>query len=339
MLSNKRKWSLSLIMVLIMALFLPSCTAKTETMKAAVQPGAGQNFVAHLIGFEEVPSMTTVAKAQAIFHLSIDGASLGYKLIAANVLNITQAHIHLAAKGQNGPVVAWLYPSTPPAITISGRFDGILGESTILASNLVGPLAGQPLNALIDRINAGETYVNIHTEQAPGGEIRGQIYLQDSNNVVTILTSDVIGLVTAITGNNVSVQTEGRVVTVVMDNNTKIETGDVGASGQLAVGSAVHVYFDPATYITSIIELEKLEDLVVPVATTNVVGTVVSFSGIYIVVNTANGGQELVEMPGGAVLQWEDGSPASRTDLKPGVIIEATVRIGSRWATKIEIKR
>ena len=51
---------------------------------------------------------------------------------------------------------------------------------------VVGALAGQPLSALLDAINAGNAYVNIHTNDGvaptdtgpgdfPGGEIRGQI--------------------------------------------------------------------------------------------------------------------------------------------------------------------
>jgi hypothetical protein len=56
----------------------------------------------------------------------------------------------------------------------------------ITRDNLLGQLIGQPLSALIDHINAGNAYVNIHTNDGvaptdtgpgdfPGGEIRGQI--------------------------------------------------------------------------------------------------------------------------------------------------------------------
>jgi hypothetical protein len=39
----------------------------------------------------------------------------------------------------------------------------------------VGPLAGQSLDALLAAMRDGDTYVNVHTTQFPGGEIRGQI--------------------------------------------------------------------------------------------------------------------------------------------------------------------
>ena len=57
---------------------------------------------------------------------------------------------------------------------------------SITAGNLVGPLAGQPLSALVDAIEAGNAYVNVHTNDGvpptntgpgdfPAGEIRGQL--------------------------------------------------------------------------------------------------------------------------------------------------------------------
>jgi hypothetical protein len=137
--------------------------------------GGHRTFVAHLSGGEEVPAANTLAQGQAIFKLSADGSELHYKLIVANIENVLQAHIHVAPAGVNGPVVAWLYPDGPPPVLIEGRFSGVLAEGTITADDLVGPLAGQPLSALLDAMAAGNTYVNVHTSQYPGGEVRGQI--------------------------------------------------------------------------------------------------------------------------------------------------------------------
>jgi hypothetical protein len=140
-----------------------------------VLASSGKNFTAHLSGSEEVPAADTRATGQAIFRLSSDGESLYYKLIVANIENVSMAHIHLAPAGVNGPVVAWLYPGAPPPSLIPGRFSGVLAEGTITADSLVGPLAGMSLSDLVDAIMAGNTYVNVHTSQYPGGEVRGQI--------------------------------------------------------------------------------------------------------------------------------------------------------------------
>lgn len=162
--AKKRLALLLVLVMLLLAVFATSALA-----------GDNRNFVASLKGRNEVPPVDTNAQGEAIFHVSKEGDSISYKLIAANIENITQAHIHLGASGVNGPVVAWLYPSGPPAVLIPGRFDGVLAEGTITADDLVGPLVGQTLDDLIDAMQAGNTYVNIHTSQFPGGEIRGQI--------------------------------------------------------------------------------------------------------------------------------------------------------------------
>lgn len=127
-------------------------------------------YKAHLSGAEEVPPQDTNARGNALFTRSADGTTLSYKLIVANIVNVTAAHIHLGAAGVNGPVVVTLYSGSP-----NGRESGILAEGTITAADLVGPLAGQPLSTLIAAIEAGDTYVNVHTVARPGGEIRGQV--------------------------------------------------------------------------------------------------------------------------------------------------------------------
>ena len=140
-------------------------------------------FVAHLVGDEEVPPRATLAQGQAIFKLSEDGTELHYMLIVANIENVVASHIHLGSAGVNAPVVAFLAGPFPAG---GGRTDGVLAEGTITAANLIGPLAGHPFSDLIAAMEAGGTYVNVHTNDGidptntgagdfPGGEIRGQI--------------------------------------------------------------------------------------------------------------------------------------------------------------------
>jgi hypothetical protein len=138
---------------------------------------ATRNFRTHLKGSFEVPVRDTRAQGQAIFKLNEDGTALEYKLNVANIENVTQAHIHMGPPTGTGGIVAWLYPSEPPLQPrlIEGRFNGTLGEGIITADNLVGALAGQPLSALIEQMEAGNAYVNVHTSQFPPGEIRGNL--------------------------------------------------------------------------------------------------------------------------------------------------------------------
>jgi CHRD domain len=148
----------------------------------------GGNLGTPLSADEEVPPNPSKARGNAIFHLNAAGTDLDYKLIVANIDNAFMGHIHMAAAGSNGPIVVWLFPSTaaspnPPG---GGRLDGVIATGTITAANLMGPLAGHPLSDLVDAIKAGNTYVNVHTNDGvdppntgpgdlPGGEVRGQI--------------------------------------------------------------------------------------------------------------------------------------------------------------------
>ena len=136
-----------------------------------------RNFRTSLKGENEVPAVETSAQGQAIFQLSRDGSELSYKLIVANIENLVAAHIHLAPAGVNGPVVVWLYPfDGPPAQLIPGRFSGVLAEGVITGDDIVGETDVETLDDLIEQIRAGNTYVNVHTSQHPGGEVRGQIF-------------------------------------------------------------------------------------------------------------------------------------------------------------------
>ena len=134
-----------------------------------------RNFTANLSGNGSVPAIDTLAKGNATFDLGDNGTVLHYKLMAENIKNVTMAHIHLAPVGTNGSVVVWLYPKMPPAVLIPGQFNGLLAEGDITSADLTGPLAGKPLNVLLEAMIKENTYVNVHTSKYPDGEIRGQI--------------------------------------------------------------------------------------------------------------------------------------------------------------------
>lgn len=145
------------------------------------------DFVATCSGGEEVPARETHARATAVFELAAGGAALNYKLVVANIDNVVASHIHLAAPGVNGPVVAFLFTGPPPG---AGAFSGKIAEGTITAELLLGPLAGMPLGALLDAMASGGAYVNVHTNDGvdppntgagdfPGGEVRGEVRAGD----------------------------------------------------------------------------------------------------------------------------------------------------------------
>jgi hypothetical protein len=116
----------------------------------------------HLKGEHEVPARETEAQGQAIMKVSEDRQSISFKLIASNINNVVAAHIHVGSPTMAGPVVVFLYGkvAVPPG---GGRHDGILSEGTFTSADFVNSLAGQPFSALLAQMAAGNTYVNVHT--------------------------------------------------------------------------------------------------------------------------------------------------------------------------------
>lgn len=98
-------------------------------------------------------------------------ARLRFRLSLNNIRRVTAAQIQLGRPGQNGPVVAILFG--PFVRGVSFRRRVITG--TLRSGDLVGPLAGRSIEALIREIERGNAYVNVRTREHPNGEIRGQI--------------------------------------------------------------------------------------------------------------------------------------------------------------------
>ncbi|HEX7257611.1 MAG TPA: CHRD domain-containing protein [Nitrososphaeraceae archaeon] len=133
-------------------------------------------FSTPLTGMEEVPPVNTNSTGIALFELVKN--NINFKVNVTNLDNINAAHIHLGEFGQNGDVIFTLFkPATPIDV-----LNGTLVEGKVTAVDLQGPLKGKTVNDLVQLINNTKTYVNIHTEQYPNGEIRGQITTVNATN-------------------------------------------------------------------------------------------------------------------------------------------------------------
>lgn len=91
------------------------------------------------------PAVDTAAHGEATFRLSSDGRSLSYSLSIMDIENVSMAHIHLGSAGEEGPVVARLYPSKPPAVVKEGKSStGVLARGSITAADLAGRSREKP---------------------------------------------------------------------------------------------------------------------------------------------------------------------------------------------------
>ena len=141
---------------------------------------AATNFTATLSGANEVPAVPSAATGTAVF--TIAGGQITYTVNTSGLLNPVFSHIHIAPEGQNGPVRLNLCGTGAP-VPECGTGEGVLAAGTN------GTTVGTPpitFDDLVAAMRAGDTYVNVHTDDGIGqpntgpgdmisGEIRGQI--------------------------------------------------------------------------------------------------------------------------------------------------------------------
>lgn len=134
--------------------------------------------IAALTSLNEVPAV--IEGSRGGFFAVINGLdSIDYSLTYDRTdTSVLQSHIHIGQAGVNGSVSVFLCsnlgngPAGTPACPAEGEVTG-----TLTAAELI-PVAGQGISSLAGVIRAmrqGVAYVNVHTMEYPGGELRGQV--------------------------------------------------------------------------------------------------------------------------------------------------------------------
>ncbi len=138
---------------------------------------------AELSSFNSVPALATPGEGVATAKLKRSEGRIEYRLYYSGIESgVRASHIHFGNAWENGGIIAYLCtnlgdapaPDVPACPQASGTVEGV-----IEADDVVGPGGDniQPgdFATLLDAIDAGAVYVNIHTEAHPKGEIRGQL--------------------------------------------------------------------------------------------------------------------------------------------------------------------
>lgn len=136
----------------------------------------GREFRARLLGFNEVPAVSSTGRGR--FTATVRGDRIDWSLSYENLEGATTsaAHVHFGQKDVNGGVSFFLCGGggRPACTPDSGSFSG-----TVTAADILGPaaqgIAPGEIAEVIRAMRAGKTYANVHTDKHPGGEIRGQV--------------------------------------------------------------------------------------------------------------------------------------------------------------------
>ena len=136
------------------------------------------SFSTDLSGAQEAPEVITGAGGSALFNFdsALSEASFDLRVFGSG---ITQAHLHCAPAGVNGPIVVFLFgPVNPGENLIGTPIKGtIINDDVIPPED--NPSCGRTINniaSLFAAMRAGEIYVNVHSSDNPSGVIRGQVF-------------------------------------------------------------------------------------------------------------------------------------------------------------------
>lgn len=118
-----------------------------------------QTYTANLSSAQEVPTNSSTATGYARIFLDETAGTINFTVSFSGLTSAQVAsHIHDGAFGANGPIAINLG-------AVGGTSGTVTGSGAITPTQIV-------------QLRAGLTYVNVHSTDFPGGEIRGQIGLK-----------------------------------------------------------------------------------------------------------------------------------------------------------------
>ena len=143
----------SLVVLGVMALMLSAVADGNRGAKPV-------KFSAALNRGQVIPHLTGTGSGSGRFTATLSGTTLKWTLSFSHLTGqATAAHIHAGARGVSGGI---LVPLCAPCASPAAPSISITNTSKVT-------------QAEIRAMEAGKTYVNVHTAKNPNGEIRGQL--------------------------------------------------------------------------------------------------------------------------------------------------------------------
>jgi hypothetical protein len=147
---------------------------------------------ADLIGFQEVPALSTVAHGRFTAWVDTKANTITWRLHYDGLeAPVTQSHVHFGQKSVSGGVSFFLCsnlgngpPGTQMCPEPPADLSGVVTAEQVIGP---GPVAGPPASAgqgiepgafgeIAAAIRDGVAYANVHSTKWPAGEIRGQLH-------------------------------------------------------------------------------------------------------------------------------------------------------------------
>jgi len=162
----------------------PAGTAPFLTSTGAPRP-ASFGFASFVLN----EAQTALTMSATIFNIDVTGTQT-----PDTFDNLVAAHIHASADLTNPPTrpVVWGFfgapdnDNNPDNLVVTPFASGVGGTFTSVWNQPEGN-ANTTLTAQLPNILAGRSYLNFHTTQFPGGEIRGQITVVPEPSTLALL--------------------------------------------------------------------------------------------------------------------------------------------------------
>jgi hypothetical protein len=166
----------------LFAVLLPACAL---TMVAPRVTHAQElKLEAKLVGFQEVPALLSTGAGEFTAEVDPTRTSITFTVTYSGLLaDATQSHIHFGQRGVNGGIMIFFCTNLTAPVGVPTPQNCPLREGTVTgtltAADVIGPvaqgIAPMSLENVIDAIQSGQIYANVHSTRWPGGEIRGQV--------------------------------------------------------------------------------------------------------------------------------------------------------------------
>jgi hypothetical protein len=171
-----RKLAVAFLVVVVALSAAVGVQAFTDHGKHKIKAGP-------LSGYNETPlALSSPGTGKFSARIDDQAQTISYTLTYSGLPTAAQqAHIHFGTRAQSGGISAFLCTNlgNGPAGTQACPATGGTITGTITPAQIIGPanqgIAAGEFNELVQAIRAGVAYVNVHTAQYPGGEIRAQL--------------------------------------------------------------------------------------------------------------------------------------------------------------------
>jgi hypothetical protein len=179
----------------LLSLLVTTLALLTASAASGDQRSKNLRAKADLKPLSEVPALSSTGSGRFKATIDVLNQTITYELSYKDLEAAPgQAHIHLGQRGVNGLVSVFLcgnaptvppaaVPQPPPCPASPATVTGVLTPA-----NIIGPAAQgiDPTSAtvnefdeLVAMLRSGRTYANVHSAKFPGGEIRGQVRVDD----------------------------------------------------------------------------------------------------------------------------------------------------------------